>query len=278
MLGGIYALIALGLVLVYKATKVLNIAYGEIMMILAYILCTFFLSMGLNLGISLILVFVIGGLLGLLLERLFMRPLIGEGFLPMIMLTLFISILLKGIATIAWGDEDKVLSIMPEGELWIGQVFIPYERLFPFVIALLIFILMVILFRYTRVGLAMRAVAEDHQVSQAMGIGVKRIFALSWLFSCIVAAVSGLLLGGIEGVNSDLGHIAIAKGIPVLLLGGLESIPGALLGGLIIGIVELMGGAYIDPSYREIIPFVIMLIILIIRPHGLFGERTIERI
>ena len=124
----------------------------------------------------------------------------------------------------------------------------------------------------------MRAVAEDHQISQSMGISVKRIFVISWVFSCIGAAISGVLLGSLSIVNADMGHIGISKAIPVLLLGGLESIPGALLGGIIIGVAELLGGAYAGAEYREIIPFSLMLLILLVRPHGLFGLKTIERI
>lgn len=279
LLGGVYALLALGLVLVFKSTKVLNLAYGQIMMILAYIGCFFLVSHGLHLAPSVILLFIMAVLMGLALERLAMRPLIGQDIMPMIIMTLIIGVLFQGIATIVWEDKDIVLPhFIPNEAINFGDIFILQTHLWSFIVALIIFLLMFFLFRYTKVGLAMRAVAEDHQISQSMGINVKRIFAISWAISFVVAAIAGLLLGSMSVVGSQLGHIGIAKAVPVLLLGGLESVPGALLGGIIIGIAELMGAQYVGSEYREIIPFALMLLILIIKPHGLFGLRTIERI
>jgi len=278
ILGGIYALIALGLVLVYKATKVLNIAYGDIMMILGYFLCFFLTSLGFPLPVGLLVVFIIGVLIGLFLEGVIMRPLIGHGFLPMIMTTLFIALLIQGIVAMVWKNIDKPLSVIPKGVFKFWEISIPYSHLWAFFIALLIFLLLFAIFRYTKIGLAMRAVAEDHQISQSMGINVKRIFAISWAISGVTAAAAGMLLGNISIVGPELNHAGIAKAIPVLLLGGLESVPGALIGGIIIGVAELLGGWYAGSEYREIIPFALMLLILVIKPHGLFGLKTIERI
>lgn len=278
-LGGIYALVALGMVLVYKSTKVLNIAHGAIITILAYSLYTLLSSMGLPLPIGILLVLVISALIGLCIERLVMRPLIGHGFLPMIMITLFIALLLEGIVTVAWADQDKTLVLIERELLSFWQISIQSSYLWSFIIALFIFLLLVALFRYTRIGLAMRAVAEDHQISQSMGIGVKRIFAISWALSCVTAATAGILLASNTAVVSPgTGAIGISIAIPVLLLGGMESVPGAFIGGLIIGITELFIGAYAGAVYRDIIPFALMLLILIIRPYGLFGLKRIERI
>lgn len=278
MLGGVYALVALGLVLICKATKVINLAYGEIMMVMAYLMSTFFVAMGLNLVLSIFLVLVISALTGLLLERFTMRPLVGQGFLSMVIVTLVIGVFSQGVVTIAWSGREKSLSMIPQGAVSLGDIRIEYTYLWAFFIAMLVFGLMVFVFRYTRVGLAMRAVAEDHQLSQAMGIGVKRIFAISWAISCVAAAIAGLLLGNISLVSPSMGYLGLAKALPVLLLGGLESIPGALLGGIIVGVVEIVGGAYAGGQYGDIIPFTLMLLILLIRPYGLFGLRTIERI
>jgi branched-chain amino acid transport system permease protein len=278
MLGGLYALIALGLVLVYKSTQVLNLAYGQILMILAYLLCSFSVSMGLPLALSLLLVFVISALLGLALERFTMRPLLGQPVFSLVIMTLILGLFFQGLVTVGWKDVDVVLSVMPRGGVIFWQIYIPYGYLCSFGVALLIFLLLSALFRYTRVGLAMRVVSEDHQISQSIGINVKRIFAISWAVSCVAAAISGLLLGSVSIVNAEMGSIGIAKALPVLLLGGMESIPGALLGGLIVGIAEILGGAYAGAEFRQIIPFALMLVILLIRPHGLFGQRIIERI
>ena len=271
-------MIALGLVLVCKSTKVINLAFGEIMVIMAYLMATFFTSMGLPLALCLLLVFVIAALLGLFLERFTMRPLLGQGFLPMVIVTLVIGIFFQGMVTVFWADKEKTLNIISQAAVSLGDIRIQYSYLWAFLIAILIFGLMVFLFRYTRIGLVMRAVAEDHQISQAMGVSVKRIFAISWAISCVVAAAAGLLLGNISLVGPNMGYLGLTKALPVLLLGGLEPIPGALLGGIIIGVAESVGGAYAGGQYGEIIPYSLMLLILLIRPYGLFGERTIERI
>jgi len=278
MVGGVYALIALGLVIVCKSTKVINLAFGEVMMIMAYVMTYFFVSMGLPLALSLLLIFVISAILGLFLERFTMRPLIGQGFLPMIIVTLVIGIFFQGVVTVAWANKEKTLTFISQSTLSLGDIRIQYGYLWAFLIAMLVFALMFLVFRYTRIGLAMRAVAEDHQISQSMGLGVKRIFALSWAISCVAAAAAGLLLGNITLVTSGMGFLGLAKALPVMLLGGLESIPGALLGGIIVGVAESLGGHYIGGEYSDIIPFILMLLILLVRPYGLFGERTIERI
>ncbi|MFC1999355.1 branched-chain amino acid ABC transporter permease [Chloroflexota bacterium] len=279
MLGGIYSLVALGVVVVYKSTKVLNLAYGEILMILAYILYNLLESLELSTGLSLFILVVVGALMGLVLERLVMRPLVGQGFLPMIIVTLLLGISLSGIATMIWKDLPKVLPpFIPEDAISIGGIKIMEVYLWSFIVAMGIFFLAFLFFRYTSIGLDMRVTAEDHTIAQSMGINVKRIFSLSWVFSGIVAAITGALIGSIGFVDTEMPHVALAKGLPVLLLGGLESITGALIGGFIIGIAEMLAAVYMGSDVREIIPFAFMLIILIVRPHGLFGLKTIERI
>ena len=149
--------------------------------------------------------------------------------------------------------------------------------LYAFLVALFIFISMLSLFKYTKVGLAMRVVAADHHVSQSLGIKVKQIISLSWVISGILAVVCAILVGMVWMVTPEGGDIALGKGLPVLLLGGMNSIPGALVGGLVIGLTESLGGYYVA-QLREIIPWVVMMVILLIRPWGIFGERRIERI
>jgi branched-chain amino acid transport system permease protein len=146
-----------------------------------------------------------------------------------------------------------------------------------FMVCIVVFLLLTFVFRYTRIGLGMRVVAADHAVAQALGIRVKRMFSLSWLMSGALAAMVGILVGMLWMVTPELGDIVLGKGLPVLILGGLDSIPGALCGGLIIGVVEVLGG-YLAPAIREIVPWVFMLLVLLIRPYGLFGQKDIERI
>lgn len=279
LVGGVYALIALGLVLVYKSTKVLNLAYGQILMLLAYIGTVFFVSLELHIVPSLLLVMMIGVVLGLVLERFTMRPLIGQPVMPMIAMTLVIGILIEGIITIAWQDKDIVLSnFIPRESISLSGIYLSQTNLWSFVIAVAAFLLLFLLFRYTKIGLVMRAVAEDHHTSQSMGISVKLVFAISWAISCLAAAIAALLLGSMSVVGGGLSHVGISKAVPVILLGGLESVPGAFLGGLIIGLAEVFGSTYIGPEYGDLFPYVLMLLILLIKPHGLFGLKVIERI
>lgn len=284
MLGGVYSLIALGVVFIYKASRVMNLAQGELMMILAYILWAFYVSLGLPLVVSFLLLLVTSVLLGLVIERLVLRPLIGQSVLTMIIITLVLGFLLRGIVIMAWGGDPQTFTppFIPRGAVHLWGMVIPEAYVWSFGIALLIFLAFVVFFRYTKLGLGMRAVADDQQVSQSLGIRVKRVFALSWAISCIVAAVGGALLGSMQLVEPNLRIAGLSKALPVVLLGGLESIPGALIGGLLIGMAELLGSTYIDPhvggGFKDITAYILMLLILLLRPHGLFGLKTIERI
>jgi branched-chain amino acid transport system permease protein len=171
--------------------------------------------------------------------------------------------------------------IFPSGSLSVGSLTFRYTWLSAFVIATVMFLIFVSYFRFTKGGLAMRAVSESHFISQSLGINVKSIFALSWVVGCLSAAVGGILLGSMFAVDTTIGSFAIVRALPVLLLGGIESIPGAFVGALIIGIAETIAGTYIDPhiaGFRELLPYVLMVAILILRPHGLFGLREIRRI
>lgn len=282
MLGGVYSLVALGLVLIYKSSGVLNLAQGQIMLVLAYILYALYVSWGLPIALSLVLFIIISALMGLAIERFTLRPLIGQPILTMIILTLVLGFFLSGIAVLAWGGEpvSYTPSFVPGGSASIGGIEIRWAYIWSFIIALIIFLGFVYVFRYTKLGLSMRAVAEDHQVSQSLGISVKRVFALSWVGNCLVAAAGGILLGSINASvhSTTVGMYGITKALPVVILGGLESIPGALIGGLIVGIAEQLASQYLGSEFRTVVPFILMLLILLIRPYGLFGLKTIERI
>ena len=283
MIGSVYSLVALGLVLIYKSTGILNLAQGEILMIGAYLAVFFMLQIGIPPWLGFIITIVFAGVLGLVLDRFALRPLIGQPLLSVVIMTLVLGLLLKGIATLIWKGEGKGLGeFIPSGIVSLGTISINQQYLWCFGISMLLFILLVLLFQYTRLGLAMRAVAEDHKVSQGAGINVKTIFSMSWVIACIAAVVGGVLYGSIYSVYLDMGSMGIAKALPVLLLGGLESVPGALVGGLIIGVVEMLTAQYVDPAigaaFRDIAPLILMVLILLLRPHGLFGLRRIERI
>ena len=275
--GGLYALIALGFVMIFKASMVLNLAYGEMILILSYFFYFLLETSGVPLGAAIPILFISGAALGFIVERLAIRPLLGQSFLSILMMTLMLGFLFKGITVFIWGGESFSYDFTPAGMINIGSWQILPAAMYAFIVALGIFLLMLFLFRYTRVGLAMRVVAADHHVSQSLGIRVKRIFSLSWVISGVVAVVCAILVGMVWMVTPEMGDIALGKGLPVLLLGGMDSIPGALVGGLIIGLVESLGG-YWGGGIREIVPWIVMLLILLVRPWGMFGQRRIERI
>lgn len=281
LVGGVYALIALGFVLVFKSSQVLNLAHGQMIAVLAYFLYHMLASWGLPDWLGVLLIVPCGAVLGLLVERLAVRPLLGQPFLSVLMMTLMVSFLLNGVRVLVWGSDSFIFPFTPQqGQGWLGRLLpdwvIPSNAV-AFVVAMLVFILLTLLFRYTKVGLSMRVVAADHEVAQSLGIRVKRVFSLSWAISGAFAAVCGVLAGMVFTVTFSLGEQALGVGLPVLLLGGLNSIPGAVVGGLIIGLAEALG-SYYQPELKEIVPWLVMLIILLIRPYGIFGERRIERI
>lgn len=283
LLGGVYALIALGVVVVFKSSKVFNLAHGGVLMFLTYFMWWLLVSVGLPLWAALIILALASVLIGLVIERFVMRPMIGQSGLITFVLTLVLGFsVIQGIAILVFkGLPHAALGIFPSGSLSVGSLTFRYTWLSAFAIATVMFLIFVSYFRFTKGGLAMRAVSESHFISQSLGINVKSIVAVSWVVGCLSAAVGGILLGSMFAVNTTLGSFAIVRALPVLLLGGIESIPGAFVGALIIGIAETIAGTYVDPhvtGFRELLPYVLMVTILILRPHGLFGLREIRRI
>ncbi len=283
LLGGVYALVALGVVVVYKSSKVFNLAHGAILMLLAYFMWWLLAPTDLPLWIALIVIGATSVLIGLVIDRFLMRPMIGQSGLTTFIMTMVLGFsVVQGIAVLLFKGKPQVMpSILPSGTLTLGNITISYLWLSAFIAAALMFLVFVSYFRFTRGGLAMRAVSEDPEVSQSMGIPVKRIFAISWVVGCLSATAGGILLGSMFAVHQDMGNFAIIRALPVVLLGGIESVPGAFIGALIIGVTETLAGTYIDPyvtGFRQLLPFVLIVVILIIRPHGLFGLREIRRI
>jgi branched-chain amino acid transport system permease protein len=220
--------------------------------------------------------------MGLILERVAIRPLIGQPLLSLIMMTLALSVILRGFQSLFWGGVPrKMPDFIPFQAFNIGPVHISPKHFFAFLTAVLLVALLTAFFRWTKPGLNMRAVAEDHQVAQAVGIRVRQVFSLTWIISAVLATVAGLLLSNIQSVYPELwlyGLVAFA----VAILGGLDSIAGAIIGGLILGISEALAAAYLDPlvggGMQQGFAFIILLLILIIKPYGFFGLKRIERI
>ena len=280
LIGGLYALLALGIVLIYKATHVFNFALGEMLALGAFILLMFMTTFKLPLWLAIpcCAVVIIG--VGLAIERLAFRPLIGQPILAAIMATLSLSLILKGIALFLWGSPIVSFPerLMPHKAIVIGDIFLAQELVWTFVISLAVFTALLCFFRFTKSGLFMRATAEGHDVAQAAGINVENVFAITWAIAALVAGVGGIMLGNRFGVGITTLPVLAAKAFPAVLFGGLESITGAIVGGLVIGVIESLVGGYINPQLSEITPYIVLLLILLIRPEGLFGLKRIERI
>ena len=282
LIGLMYSLIALGFVLVYKATDALNFAQGEFVMIAGFLVAVALGIWGAPLWLS-----VLAGLVGMIgfgfgLERVVLRPLIGRPIVAVIMATIGLAAVLRGFGPLVWGAETRPLALpIPDEPLVWGPLFIPPIQLLGAVVSLLFLAGFGWFFLKSRKGIAMRAVADNQQVAMAMGINVERYFALAWAMAGVVSALGGIVWGSLLGVDVHLALVGF-KVFPVVILGGLDSIVGAVVGGLIVGVVESIAAGYLDPyvggGTKDFAPYVLMIMALMIRPYGIFGKRIIERI
>jgi len=278
LIGGVYALIALGIVLVYKSTSVFNFAIGQMMMFGAFFFWMCTEQFGLPIWVSLLLGLVGTVIVGLLIERFTLRPLIGQPLLSAVLVTLALVYFLNGVAMGIWGAYPQALpEFLPGAPVSVGGIVFAHDMLWSFFLAMAIFVLLLLFYQRTRVGLAMRATAESHEIAQARGINVRTIFSLSWAICGVVAAVAGMLIAYRLGVSQFLSLVGL-KAFPAVMFGGLDSIGGALIGGLTVGVLENLAGGLIAPWMMEITPYIILLVVLIFRPEGLFGLKRIERI
>jgi branched-chain amino acid transport system permease protein len=282
MVGGIYALVALGWVLIYKCSGVLNLAMGELTLIGAYTSLSFY-SMGLPFLVSLGISLVIGFILGVLTERIFLDRLIGEPVLTVIMVTVGLSFFFKGCVELIWGTDTRVFTppVFPLEPIRIGPVAIGSVYLWSFVAALILLVVFVAFFKYTRWGLAMQATADDEMAALSLGVSARFVYAAAWAIAFMAAGVGGTLLGNINGLNISVGYLGLLV-LPAVVLGGLNSVPGAIVGGLIIGVLQNFCGAYLDRYFpggvKEVAPFAFMAVFLLFKPFGLWGWERIERV
>lgn len=292
VVGAVYGVVALGFVLIYKSSAVLNLAQGSLLMLGGF--TTLAISQMLPGGvgffiIAVLLTMVIAILFGFGIERLALRPLIGEPLISVIMMTIGLNVLLGGIGYAIWGSGNYAypIDIIPLGSVSILGSAVSYKYIFSLVIAVFSLVLFSLFFQFTKSGIAMRATADDQLAAQSLGISVKRIFGNTWAIACITAAIGGIILGFLVGLNTYNTPLIGLKVLPVVLLGGLDSIPGAILAGLIIGVTENLAGAIIDPwlyewigwtGMKDIFPYILIMIVLMVKPYGLFGWVRIERI
>jgi branched-chain amino acid transport system permease protein len=282
MIGLMYALIALGFVLIYKATDAINFAQGEFVMFAAFIAAGAAGLAGLPFWISALLAVAGMVVLGFGLERVVLRPLIGRPVISVIMATIGLQAVLRGFATLAFGAGTRAI-VMPisDAPISLGPVTVPPVQVVGAGVSLVFLAGFTWFFLKSRVGVAMRAVADSQQVAMAMGINVQRYFALAWAMAGVVSALGGIVWGAMLGVDNQLALVGL-KVFPVVILGGLDSIIGAVVGGLIVGVVENLAAGYLDPyvggGTKDFVPYVLMIAVLMIRPEGIFGRRRIERV
>jgi branched-chain amino acid transport system permease protein len=282
LIGLMYSLIALGFVLVYKATDAINFAQGEFVMFAGFLVAVALSVYGIPLWISIVLGLAAMVALGFVLERVMLRRLIGRPVVAVVMATIGLAAILRGVGPLAWGAQTRPLPLpIPDEPIPLGPLLIPPIQLLGAAVSLAFLAAFGWFFLKSRKGIAMRAVADNQQVAMAMGINVERYFGLAWAMTGIVSALGGIIWGSMLGVDIQLSLVGF-KVFPVVILGGLDSIPGAVVGGLIVGIVENVAAGYIDPlvggGTKDFAPYVLMIIALMVRPYGIFGKQIIERV
>ncbi len=279
-LGFLYGLAAMGFVMIFKSSSVLNFAHGELLAAGAFIFLALVTWAKLPIFLAFIITLLGSFILGFVIERLFLRPLIGESLIYVIMLTVGLASVLKGLMLLIWGGNLYVYpDFLPANlSIQLGNVNIPPVYAVSTVIGLIFLTFFGLFFKFSSQGIYMRSVADNQTASLSLGVNVRRVFALSWAIAALVAGMSGIILGTINGINvHDLSSLGL-KVFPVVILGGLDSIGGAIIGGLIIGLLETFTGGYLSPSLRDVIPYIVLVFILLIRPYGLFGLVEIERV
>lgn len=282
LLGLLYALVAMGFVVIYRASKVFNMAIGEMIVLGAFLLWWAIQSRGMHPALGIAAALSISVLIGLAIERLLFRRLIGESVFSMIMVTIGLLILMRGLVLVIWGPQERQFpAIFLLTPIILGEMIIPRSLAFGGLIAVLAAVALHWFFNRSRTGLAMSAVAEDHQIALAMGISVRRSIAFAWALGGVLSVITSMVyLSGksLTFLSSEIGFAAL----PVALLAGLESIGGLLLAGIIVGVVQGLTAAYIDPliggNAAAVVPYIFMLVVLVFLPSGMFGWKRIERV
>ncbi|PYN01615.1 MAG: branched-chain amino acid ABC transporter permease [Candidatus Rokuibacteriota bacterium] len=282
LIGLMYSLIALGFVLVYKATDAINFAQGEFVMIAGFVTAGALMVWGAPLWVAVALALVSLVAFGFVLERVMLRRLIGRPVIAVVMATIGLAAILRGVGPFVIFSGTKPLPLPIRDEpFMLGPIFIPPIQLLGAGVSLAFLAGFGWFFLKSRKGIAMRAVADNQQVAMAMGIDVERYFGVAWAMTGVVSALGGILWGNLLGVDVNLALVGF-KVFPVVILGGLDSIPGAIIGGLIVGVVENIAAGYVDPyvggGTKDFAPYVLMILALMIRPYGIFGKRIIERV
>lgn len=278
--GSIYALIALGFALLYKSTKILNLAHGELVLFGGYLAIA--LTHLFPFPLAVVLTLLAAGLFGFAVERAIMRPLFGQPLLSVIIVTLALGYIVRGLMVGIWGGDTRQFPVgFLGGVVTIAGTPIQRVGVWSALVAVVLLLLFWIFFRYSLFGITMRAAANEQLTASTLGVSLRRVFAYAWALAASTGAIGGILLGLWLGVNFALGFVGL-KALAAVILGGLDSIPGAIFGGLLVGILETTVGGYIDAhviyGFKDISAFVVILLVLMVRPYGLFGTEQIERL
>lgn len=278
--GCIYGLIALGFVLIYKATETVSFAQGDLMMVGAFGGLLTMTMLGFPFWVSVPAAIIGMAVFGILLERLVIRPILGQPAFSIVMLTIGVGYVLRGLITMIpnIGTETHTLPVPYAGEVVkLGALVISAEQIVVIGATALLCALLFTMFRYSKLGIAMQAASQNQLAAYYMGIPVKRLNGLVWGLAAGVAAIAGLLLAPITFVHANMGFIGL-KAFPAAVVGGFGSLPGAIVGGLIIGIVEAVAGFYLPEGFKDIAPYIVVLIMLVLKPNGLFGEKLRKKV
>ena len=276
--GALLALTGIAFVLIYKATKVINLAVGEMLMLGAYFFFGLTISLTLPIWLAVILTLVGGGILGGVFERVLIRPMLGESPISVFMVTVGLSSVLIGFVEFIWGGDPRTLpSFLPSKPIFIGDAYVSPKIAVCFAIASILIAVFLLVFRTWRGGVALRATATDQGAALSCGINVPAVFSVSWIVAGMAAAGSGILIDSIGGISPNMGVFGLSVLVAVIV-GGLDSIAGALVAGLAIGVVEALVGTYMGGEYKLLVTFSILVVALMIRPYGLFGTVEIERL
>lgn len=283
VVGSVYALAALGFVLIYKASRVLNFAHGDFLALgtfAAYALAT---STSMPVIPAILTALICFFLLGMVTERTVLRPLIGKDVIAVIMVTIGLSSVIKGVMYLVWGPGYFLFpEFIPDIPIIIGGVYLSPLHLLALATAAVLLTVFSVFFKKSTLGIAMRAVADDQQAALSLGVSIRKIFAVAWGIALVSAVAAGVVVGSITNLSTEgLSSIGILV-FPAVIVGGLDSLPGAVIGGLLIGILENLTGGLLDPvigiSLRSVAPFIVLVLILMFRPYGLFGTVEIERV
>ena len=276
--GAILALAALGFVLIYKASEVINFAQGQFLLIGAYVVWALNVDAGVHWALAVAGAIGVAIVLGLAVERLILRPLVGEPTISVIMVTIGLAQVLGALVQIIWGTHPHAFpGFIPDDTVDIAGARVGENRIWAVGLVALALVAFAVFFQRSRHGIAMRAVADDQQAALTMGISVRRTFALAWALAGVSAVVGGMLVANLIGVSGEVSNVGLLV-FPVVIVGGLDSVPGAVVGGAIIGLLTAYTGGYIGEGLDAVIPYFALVAILLVKPYGLFGQVRIERV